>query len=370
MKVTARAFREFWREHQAVYPVVCALHLSFCAIAFSFDEYGRVFPEWRITFLFLKGVYCVGGLALAFYYYKKGANDLSLGIFMALLNIYVVTLMWLAPLYEMAYLQSAVACAFFRFRRAWLYPTIFGVGLAGILYTYHLQTALAWKLPPDTRADWVLISLVMLVVAALIQRFAINQSLFERERVERLGNLGHEALRILHDVKGLSSTPLLISQRLSDDEALGELAREIEGVQRFLRATQRLVNVHGQARAVDVRQLLDMAVETLRQRMGNVRIELPPDSRLIDCDPNRLFSVFYNVLLILVESGATTAAKERAIVARFDGQCLRIYEEGNLTAVQDSEARALRERVITSDLRFLTWKGGLKQASFELELPA
>ncbi len=344
--------------HPAVYPIATAIFFAFCGAIFTVDEYGRVLETHRSAYLVLKCFFSLAGLSFAAWFYLRKANDLSLGLFASILNLYVLTFMWYAPLYEMAYLQGSIAASFFRFQRNWIFPLVFGLGLVGILLTYHAQDEMHWQLPAETRSDWILISLIMFLVSSLVQRFASGQTAGERERIERLSALGHDAVRILHDVKGLSSTPLLLSQRVVNAGDLQELAVSLEKVQKFLRTTQRLVNVRETIRKIQLVTLLAMVQDILAARLKGIEIDLPKESFEVECNPNRMFSVLYNVLLILGESFDEIQTTEAKIWVELGDGMIRIFDNNLVHACNvRSGAQELRERVIASDLRRMNWRG-------------
>ena len=293
------------------YPFVISLVFSSCCIFIGLTEYGRVYPEAQFSYLVGKIIIGSLGLGLAFLFYFKPPSDLSLGFFTLLSMIYTVYFMWFAPLYEFAYLQTAVACAFFRFKRTWIYPSLTFLGLLGILVTHALQSQWDWKLPPIVVADLIWISVIVFFVAFSIQRFALRVYRDEQIRLTRYTLIGRESLRLIHDLKGLLSSPLLLLEELradkrslSKDQLISQLAllsEDLQHVREAAKTINRFVVPATEEKSFSALSAIRTVLVLLQRRLQGIEVSLPEDFGLRG-EEEKFSSIIFNLVMNSVEA--------------------------------------------------------------------
>lgn len=320
------------------YPVIGTLLMgSMCFVHLLAGEHARIFPELLPVYFWLKIGFGAFYFAVAAWILRFGAGDAVLTVFMASAISYSLAFMWLAPMYEIAYLQVAIGCAFFRLRRAWIFPLLFGAGFAGILATYHWQTRLAWSLPPAARSDWAFAAFVFFALSWAIQKYAIGNFRREQERLARFGAIGKEATKLVHDIKGLLSSPLLLIEALNERasgapagpyaEQLRLLARDMAGVRDVAKSINRLVLLNDRIQSVDACEPLRNSLAILERRLRKVRVAVPAGRR-VRGNHERLQSVFFNLLLNALEAFESAGTADPWIDIAWNGPALEVRNNG------------------------------------------
>ncbi|MBC7372246.1 MAG: ATP-binding protein [Bdellovibrionaceae bacterium] len=234
---------------------------------------------------------------------------------------YCWVMMWFAPLYEFAYLQIAVGCSFLRLKRNWIFPLAFGIGLIGYYVNYAIQDRIGWQLPPATRSDFVWIMFIVFMLSWFIQKFAIGAMRADQDRHSRFSLIGREATRLTHDIKGLTSSPMLIVDSLRQknrdlslrdyENQMVVLADDMENIREVLKSIQRLVTIEDFITIVDVNEALRGPMKIFARRLAKVRL-VTPEAKMIKGHPDRLHSLFFNLILNSIEAFErnSTAAPE------------------------------------------------------------
>lgn len=250
---------------------------------------------------------------------------------------YCLTFLWFIPLYEFAYVQCAIGCSFLRLRRAWLFPTIFGLGLLGIIFTYSMQDKINWILPPEGRADWYWILLIIFFLSWLIQKYAIGAFEQERERLLRYSIIGQETTRLTHDIKGLLSSPILIIESLQADGHMGHMDRkELENQIKFLaedmshvrdaiKSINNLVKIDNKIMPVDVREIVSGVLKVFSRRVDYIKVKIP-ESKFISANNSILYSVFFNIILNSIEGLELSKTPDPFIYMVWSGNTLIIND--------------------------------------------
>lgn len=295
------------------YPAAIALAASVLTTITVFPDIFRVPSALLPFYLTAKIAFIAGTLLFSGYFHFKGeaSGDLSKALLFLLCIGYCLSMSWILPLYETAYVQCALGCAFFKTTRKWLFPTIFGLGVLGFAITYEAQEALSWQLPPVTRKDWVTIVLFFFLVTWVIQKYAINKSHQENERLLRLSRIGHDSQRLLHDLKGMLSSPILLFESMNADtgnqsvEAYKEQIRTLNDEMKHARDMLKSINLMSKPKHtrknVCVAQVFNDAAHILRRRLAPVQIH-PPESRQVHTEEDVLRSVFFNLILNTLEA--------------------------------------------------------------------
>ena len=334
------------------FPFLVTLVLGVFAVLFAFTTSPRVTPELQNIYFNLKMLYAVLGFSFAVYFYYKDGSDAIYAFFMAMLASYCLVFMWFAPLYEVAYLEVAIAASFFKLRLRWIFPTIFGLCLLGILFTYYQQDKMGWILPPIIRADWYATIVIFFILTWSIHQFALGAHLKEKERLSRFGVVGKEATRLTHDIKGLLSSPILTLDALRSqqqffspeefEKQLVLLAEDLKNVSGMIKSIHRLVHIEGQACPVEIVQILQAPLIVLERRLRDVKITLP-ENKVVMANPDRLHSIFFNLFLNSIEAFEKKKITKPCIEIFWEGKCLVIRDNGgslqknNMTEEQHTE---------------------------------
>lgn len=290
------------------YPTIVAMLVVFSCVL-QLSEVGKIFPHLQIAFVAAKVFFILMNCAFAFRFSRRGLEPKFEPLFLLNLVSYSLVFMWFGPLYEIAYLQCALGTAFLKLRRQWLFIAIYGMGLIGIFVTYAIQDSIGWKLPEVVRSDWVWTMVTFFFLTWFIQGFAIGISSDERQRVLRFGLIGRETTRLIHDLKGLLSSPLALAEdlRLSHQASvsraaqINDLAAEMGHVRSALHSIQRLVQVETHLRKVNPKEILLETFHLLSRRLDGVNLKVC-DSREVVGDYERLQSVLFNLILNSLEA--------------------------------------------------------------------
>lgn len=359
------------------------LLLGFFSIAILGVEGGRISPDLYQSFFWLKVSTSVVCVLLAAILYFRGVNDLLVSIFFTTCVAYSLSMMWYAPLYEISYVQFAVGCAFIPLRRRWLFPVFFGLGLLGILLTYVLQDRLGWVLPKVTRSDWMFVSLIFFLLAAIIQKFAIENERRRLDRLKRFAMIGREATRLLHDLKGLLSSPVLLLDAIQESKDEPH-QREVEALVRDLRhALGAIQSIHlmvsggeGQQR-LNVLDALKSSTVAIKRRLAKVTIKWP-QPRFVRAVPSNVHSVFFSAFVFALEcfERCSSSQPEIAISWRDQDRCLVFSinapaDESNcadhIELVSDDLVSIGAKLEIESNERMTTYKIHFNEVSNELD---
>lgn len=326
-----------------LYPVLVAVLFGLCSLIHGVTETSRLALENQPLFFYGKMFFGFVGIGLGYKFYRDGLSDFWAALFMANFGAYCVYYVWLAPLYEIAFLQGAIATSFFSMRRQWIYPLIWGFTMICIMVSYPLQDRWGVVLPPVDRLDWYWASTIFFLMGWFIHKFAIGTYRKDQDRLLRFGVIGKETTRLTHDLKGLLSSPLIMvdalrdqSQKISPDvleKQLLLLANDMENVREVLRSIHRLVNVDELRVSVDILASLQSAMKVLERRLQGVRIQLP-ERKTVYGNADRMHSIFFNLFLNSVEAFETKAHKSPEIVVRWEEATLVFSDNAG---VEDSD---------------------------------
>lgn len=312
------------------FPLLCSGIFATLCIYYAATDTQRALPAMQETYFYLKWACAILGFGFCGYFYFFESNDFALGLLMVMFAVYTVSHMWLMPLYENAFLQTAIASSFFNMRRRWIFPVVFGACLAAMIYTYHLQDLWGWRIPEATRKDWIASIVIFFLAAWFIQLFALGTYRREQERLSRFSIIGAEATRLIHDIKGLLSSPLLIvdslrsGRKISNEEFESQmvyLARDMENVREMIKSIHRLVRIEEVESEVDIAEAARSSARLLERRMQHVHIQMP-EARKIVTSGDRLHSVFFNLFLNSLEAFEDSKVKDARIDMHWEGNIL------------------------------------------------
>lgn len=335
----------------------------------------RVEEHFQMAFLAGKFVFILATIALSIYFYKKPQNqsDLPKAILFMLCIGYCLTMMWFLPLYEAAYLQCAIGCAFVKTRRQWLFPAIFGAGIVGFTAVYEAQDRLKWSIPPPSRKDWITIILFFFLLTWLIQKYAINTSRRDKEKLLRLSRIGHETQRLLHDVKGMLSSPILIFESINDDNSqwtfegykaqVKNLSNEMKHVRDVLRSINLMSKPQLEMGDVCISRAFANAVQILERRLMHIQLHAP-ESRVVHSDEDVLRSVFFNLLLNSLEAFERNKAESPTIRVSWSNGDLLYQDNAGTAGVSEKDGgnSGIGLELASTDLNNM---GVLTKVSFE-----
>ncbi|UXR65341.1 ATP-binding protein [Bdellovibrio bacteriovorus] len=349
-----------------IYPVAVALLLAIFSFA-SLPDIHRVAENLQIYFVIAKVLSGVFASGLAFYFYKEDhpLHDGPRALLFATCIFYCVSLVWMLPLYEAAYLECAVGCAFIKTKRKWFFPLFFGAGGFGIILSYWLQEQWQWKIPAITRQDWVLVIVICFILSWFIQRYAIDNSRREKERLLRLSRIGHETNRLLHDVKGMISSPLIAVEAMSAAEShwtvddyqrqLKSLNSEMKHIRDMLHSINKMTRSQRTRSAICIREVFTSCLQILERRLHNAQISLPTQ-HIVHTDADVLRSALFNLMLNTVEAFERNKTSQPSITAIWDKSTL-IYSDNagsyNSTSGQAEGNSGVGMEILKSDLESL-----------------
>lgn len=335
----------------------------------------RVAGPLQMMFLVCKFGFILATVALSWFFYKKPQNqsDLPKALLFTICIAYCLSMMWFLPLYEAAYLQCAIGCAFVKTRRQWLFPAIFGSGIVGFIAVYEAQDLLHWSIPPPSRKDWITIILFFFLLTWLIQKYAINTSRRDKEKLLRLSRIGHETQRLLHDVKGMLSSPILIFESINDDNSqwtfegykaqVKNLSNEMKHVRDVLRSINLMSKPQLEMGDVCISRAFANAVQILERRLMHVQLHAP-ESRVVHSDEDVLRSVFFNLLLNSLEAFERNKAESPAIRVSWSNGDLLYQDNAGTAGVSEKDGgnSGIGLELASTDLNNM---GVLTKISFE-----
>ncbi|AFY00129.1 ATP-binding protein [Bdellovibrio bacteriovorus] len=327
------------------FPAAVSLVAALLTSVTIYPDVFRVEPHLQSIFLASKlgFILLTLGISAFFFFSRRLEADTPRFILFVACIAYCLSMMWFLPLYEAAYLQCAIGCAFIKTKRQWLFPSVFGFGMLGFLAMYELQDQLNWTVPPPSRKDWITIILFFFILTWIIQKYAINTSRREKERLMRLSRIGHETQRLLHDVKGMLSSPILLFESINADASqwtfegykaqVQNLNSEMKHVRDVLRSVNLMSKPQKDIREVCVSQAFGNACQILERRLKNIETSSLP-SRMVQSDEDVLRSVFFNLLLNSMEAFERKKTVSPAIKVFWKNETL-IYQDNAGTLSSD-----------------------------------
>jgi signal transduction histidine kinase len=289
-------------------------------------DYTRVAPSLLNSYLITKSVFFFINIGFGIYFHRHIVTDKSATIFVLNLMIFVLSMMWFLPLYEIAYFQCAIGSAFLRFKRPWIFPTVFFATFVGVIVTYQLQDNWHWVLPEITRTDWVFTVFLFFVLAWCIQKFAIRAQALERDRLLRFSIIGQETTRLTHDLKGLLSSPLLILESFKNkdpqsspefqERQMSLLIHDMDNVRETIKGIHSLVVHQDKIEQVDLNEVIQSSMKVLERRLASIDIQWPQESFVL-AKRDRLHSVFFNLFLNSLEAFERSGIRENKKIEIF-----------------------------------------------------
>lgn len=328
------------------YPSVVSFFALITVIVVSFVQYDRVFEHQKNIYIAFRAAYTALMLISFIYFYLRPFGDVSGGIFNAICLSYVVSMMWFMPLYEAAYFEMSIGCAFLGFKRGWIHPLLSFLGFVAIIVTYRIQDHIGWTLPAWDRQDWIATVAIFFGLSWAIQKFAITAHRRDADNWRRFGVIGRDAARLTHDLKGLLSSPMLILESLKNknmalteefyERQISLLIKDMEHVRETMKGIIRLAIVDEKIQSVDVNHTIENVFSLLERRFKKIEIS-KPEKRIVSGNSERLHSIFFNLAI-----NSLQAFEERK---RGDGSKIEIYWEKDTLIFKDN-AGGISEKYI------------------------
>lgn len=331
------------------YASAISFFAAFSILIITFLDYYRVAPSLVVPYIVCKSITVILSMGFGIYFHHKPVTDRS--AFLLTLNFLFLFLsaMWFLPLYEIAYFQCAIAMAFFRFKRPWIYPLMFFIGFVGVLITYKLQDDWNWALPPIDRSDWIFTVLLFFILAWCIQKFAIRAQAVERDRLLRFSIIGQETTRLTHDLKGLLSSPLIILETFKNkdiqsnlefyERQMSLLIHDMDNVRETIKGIHRIVAYNDKSENIDLNEVIHSSMKVLERRLANVQIIRPAPS-IVKVQRDRLHSVFFNLFLNSLEAFERNGKREDLKIEIFWRDKTLIFQDNAGGSILDFEKSA------------------------------
>lgn len=326
------------------FPSIFLLIFGACSFL-HIPEASRLTPELAEQFIALKIFYGITTWLLAWFFYQKPQTDLKIELSFLLGVTYPIAFMWYAPLYEVAYFQIAIGCSFFYPKRSWLYPLTFGAGLVALTMSKYFQLEMNWKIPEPLPLDFYWSALVFFMLGWIIHRYVIVNHKKEQERLSKYSQIGVTTTRVIHDIKGLLSSPLLLIDTLKSSQnhlSNQDLARQLEflesdlsKVRDVIKSMNSLVQPSTQVKDISLVETIESARLALDRRLSQIQIHLPADRKLRSCE-TRLKSVFFNLFLNSIEAFELNHAMSSDLRTGNSTKKIEISWQGNNLIYQDN----------------------------------
>lgn len=282
-------------------------------------------------------IFYISGTVLAFLIYLRPNSDW-------VVSLVVLNYFWFnslvqpeVPLHLHSFILASVLSLFFKFTRMWVYPALMVFGYAmymGALYYRGRHNLLEVAIHVDDYILWLSALLVTVLGTHYFNFYRANK---EQEKMRRLGLIGHEAHRIIHDLKGMISTPLLHLEKLKNLEIKSENEKLIEEKIKMISDDMEMIrhamkNINGlsfgnsQSHYFNIKKSIEDAHEILKSRLHSVSI--CPSIESLQCfgSPSVLTSVFFNLFLNTIEANSQNRLKPTEIKIYTEGRKL-IYED-------------------------------------------
>lgn len=318
----------------------------------TLSDYARVAPSLFGYYLTCKIVCIISHLGFGFYFYHRPVTDKAAALLILNFSFFFLSMMWFLPMYEIAYFQCAIGAAFLRFKRPWIFPTLFFMAFLAMVGTYQLQDNLNWALPPITRMDWIFTIFIFFILAWCIQKFAIHAQAQERDRLLRFSIIGQETTRLTHDLKGLLSSPLLIleSLRNKDPELSPEfqerqmslLMQDMDNVRETIKGIHRLVVHQDKIENINLSEVIQSSMKVLERRLASIEIKWPENS-IVTAKRDCLHSVFFNLFLNSLEAFERNGMRENKKIEIFWRNKTLIFQDnaGGMSSQIGDSAKGL-----------------------------
>lgn len=334
--------------------------VHFLAIVFfTAGELERVDLAHRSQFLLFRAINGILIFSCLMWVLNRPVKDGFFTLISLLGYSYCIYSSWYLPLYEFAFFQVALAMCFLDYQRKWLYQaTVLSGGFAFII-SQQIQQMQNWRVPVSTGRDYFFVIVICLILAIILQRYVFQERLNKSNLLMRYGSIGREATRLLHDVKGMLGSPLLVTGGMLHDQSplsssqqkdrLEQLNRDLEHIRDVVYHLNRLVSVNEDPESIGLLSVLKRSILSLGLRAQKIKIELP-ENRNIFVSPTKIESVFFNLLLNSIQAQENKQVQDPTVKIEWQGKDLIYSDNIGACQVKSSQSTSLGMTLIESDL--------------------
>lgn len=328
------------------YVRICCIFSGLFSVLTSIPDSARVingYPE-----ILLIGKIGIGAILILFGIFLKvpKQNDFNLSMIAILIMIYCIFCMWFLPLYEIAYFQVVLGLSFFKFNNKKILLIVTGLGLVGLILSHYIQMQINYKNPDITRTDLILVLIVCFLIGHIIHNYVIKKYEDDDKVLRKYYLVGHESMRLLHDVKGLLSTPILkldtvLSDNITTKEValkseLTEIATHLNHIKKQLAYINNLVSTTEKTHTFNIQDLINNNVSLLNSRLKNFDIK-NPENRKISGRIEIFNSVIFNILLNAIQSYEIQLSAHK-LIDIFWNKDILIIKTNSIYQASDSES--------------------------------
>lgn len=329
------------------------------------------------------------------YFWWGTSNDLSNALFVVF-AMFATAVLRLNYVYgDFAFIMISFVAVFFGFKRPWLFPVVVLIGSTFLVFSFFLDAYV--KPVHRVLGPWDKVgALATLCAFVLIFYYAV----FEKFRryslnMRRVSILGMEANRLLHDIKGMMASPLLVMENIKeakvDSEAkthekvsflnhqLNILQNDMDHIRNVIRNINSLSIENRKTAKVDITESIKKCILILDSRLRGVDVHLKFDHLVLIGRRDLFDSIFFNLMVNSLEAFHQQRIENPKITIYRSGDFL-IYQDnaGGLKSTQidlfqEESASGIGLKMIAYDLAAMKFKyqikdheGGLK---FEIKLP-
>jgi signal transduction histidine kinase len=293
--------------------VWASLAFGIIILAVLFSEIKLIDPSQRTLYIWTKLLF-VATIPPLTYFLNKDINSQPANILTAIIWFsYPIHGQFFRPLYVFSYCQVVTIFSFLfplskkAFR---IIASVSFISLMAVLF-YHQESFLDQMRHP-VMSDFVFIVFCFFIIGWLANTFFTSERLFREEAVLKFAKIGTQTSRIVHDLKGLTSSPLLYLQVLESQlpeslnrevgEAMALLSRDLEGFRRTLFELNQLTASKSQEKSIfSFSEVLSSLQVILKKQLTGVELEIVGELSL-ETDKNLLTSVILNILVNSVDT--------------------------------------------------------------------
>jgi signal transduction histidine kinase len=304
-----------------------------------FSEIPLISESQRFIFIVTKLAFILPTLPLAYFLNKDPTSSLFNALVGIDFALYAAQGQFFRPFYvfSISVLTVAFGFLFSASKTVFRWTTAFGFILFTAVFLLRWDQYVE-QLQHPAKSDIILASLSFCVAGWFANTYFTSDRLFREEAMLKFAKIGTQTSRIVHDLKGLTSSPLLYLQVLESKlppslekevgEAMGLLARDLEGFRRTLFELNQLT-----AARVDHNVLFSFSDVVsslqvlLRKQLNNISVITEGEMRL-ETDKGLLTSMSLSVLMNSVEAFEQRKIRDRKIFIRIKKNQIGFYDNG------------------------------------------
>jgi signal transduction histidine kinase len=285
-------------------------------------------PE-RPLYACVKLIFVIACLPLAYFINKNPTSQFLNALVAINWMSYSIQGQIYRPLYIFSFCQVTVMLSFiFPLSKA-LFRWILSIALLifmSVLF-YHWQQFVEASQHPE-KSDIMLVIFAFSIIAWVSNSFFTSDRLYREETVLKFAKIGTQTSRIVHDLKGLTSSPLLYLQVLESKlppsiskevgEAMELLSRDLEGFRRTLFELNQLTASRAEEKILfPFSDVLSSLQVILKKQLGGVIFDVSGDLAL-ETDKNLLTSIALNILMNSIDAFKQRNIRDGKIRVRID----------------------------------------------------